>query len=197
VSDDVKAFFERLRLSPRSYNNFLGALRTFFAFAQNQGWPSKEADLLARIEKRKEKGAPVEIFLPSELTALLEYATEDLTPGLTLAAFAGLRMEEILRLEWTAWNVHRDLLLSPHTRLRLRRGGSCRLATISQTGWPHLKGAKVESGRTVSLGSSSPCGTRLLQSTRNERRLENPPSFGNRTPCVIRSLHTGSRRFGT
>ena len=28
--DDVAAFFERLRLSPRSYNNFLRTLRTFF-----------------------------------------------------------------------------------------------------------------------------------------------------------------------
>ena len=100
VPDDVKAFFERLRLSPRSYNNFLRALRTFLAFAQNHGWLSKEAELLARVEKRKEKGAPVEIFSPTELAALLEQAKAELAPCLALAAFAGLRMEEILRMEW-------------------------------------------------------------------------------------------------
>lgn len=98
--DDVKAFFERLRLSSRSYNNFLCSLRTFFTFAQNQGWLSKEAELLSRVERRKEKAAPVEIFTPSELTALLEQTTADLAPCLALAAFAGLRMEELLRLEW-------------------------------------------------------------------------------------------------
>jgi integrase len=97
---DVAKFFEALRLSPRSYNNFLRALRTFFAFAQNHGWLSKEAELLARVEKRKEKAAPVEIFSPAELSALLEHATPDLAPCLALAAFAGLRAEEILRLEW-------------------------------------------------------------------------------------------------
>jgi integrase len=100
VPDDVKAFFERMRLSPRSYNNFLRALRTFFTFAQNHGWLSKEAELLARVEKRKEKAAPVEIFSPTELAALLENATADLAPCLALAAFAGLRAEEILRMEW-------------------------------------------------------------------------------------------------
>ena len=100
VPDDVKSFFDRMRLSPRSYNNFLRTLRTFFTFAQNQGWLSKEAELLARVEKRKEKAAPVEIFSPTQFAALLKHATADLVPCLALAAFAGLRAEEILRLEW-------------------------------------------------------------------------------------------------
>jgi integrase len=99
--DDLARFFADLRLSPRSYNNFLRSLRTFFAFAQKQGWLSREADLLARVEKRKEKSAPVEIFTPSELAALLNHATPDLAPCVALAAFAGLRAEEILRLEWS------------------------------------------------------------------------------------------------
>jgi integrase len=98
--DDVAAFFERLRLSPRSYNNFLRTVRTFFLFAQNRGWLSKEVDLLARVEKRSEKRAPVEIFTPSELTALLKNASRELAPCFALAAFTGLRAEEILRLDW-------------------------------------------------------------------------------------------------
>jgi integrase len=98
--DDVAGFFERLRLSPRSYNNFLRTMRTFLTFAQNHGWLSKEVDLLARVEKRSEKRAPVEIFTPSEITALLKSASRELVPCFALAAFAGLRAEEILRLDW-------------------------------------------------------------------------------------------------
>jgi integrase len=97
---DVVAFFERLRLSPRSYNNFLRTLRTFLTFAQNHGWLSKEIDLLAQVEKRSETRAPVEIFTPSQLTALLNNASSELVPCFALAAFAGLRAEEILRLDW-------------------------------------------------------------------------------------------------
>jgi integrase len=100
VPDDVAAFFEGLRLAPRSYNNFLRAVRTFFLFAQNRGWLSKEVDLLALVEKRSEKRAPVEIFTPAELKALLKNASSELAPCFALAAFAGLRAEEILRLDW-------------------------------------------------------------------------------------------------
>src|SRR5262249_25059201 len=101
VPDDAAKFFDGLKLSPRSYNNFLRALRTFFAFAQRHGWLSKETDVLARVEKRNEKPAPVEIFSPAELGKLLKNASTELAPCFALAAFAGLRSEEILRLEWT------------------------------------------------------------------------------------------------
>jgi integrase len=99
--DDVATFFDSLKLSPRSHNNFLCALRTFFRFAQKHDWLSKEVDLLTRVEKRNGKPTPVEIFMPSELGALLKYASPQVAPCIALAAFAGLRAEEILRFEWS------------------------------------------------------------------------------------------------
>jgi integrase len=101
--DDVQAFFEKrlAGLSPRSHNNFLRTIRTFLRFGQNHGWLSKEADLLARVEKRSEKPTPVEIFTPAELATLLKHAATEFAPCLALAAFAGLRSEEILRLDWS------------------------------------------------------------------------------------------------
>ena len=99
--DDVVTFFDGLKLSPRSHNNFLCTLRTFFRFAQKHDWLSKEVDLLSRVEKRNGKPTPVEIFMPSELGALLKHASPQIAPCIALAAFAGLRAEEILRLEWS------------------------------------------------------------------------------------------------
>jgi integrase len=98
--DDVVAFFDNLRLSPRSHNNFVQTLRTFFHFAQKHGWLSKEVDLLGRVEKRSEKRTPVEIFTPSQLAAILGKASPEVVPCIALAAFAGLRSAEILRLDW-------------------------------------------------------------------------------------------------
>jgi integrase len=99
--DDVASFFERLRLSSRSHNNFLRALRTFFKFAQKHDWLSKEADLLSRIEKRNEKRTPADIFTPAQVAALLRNASPEVAPCLALAAFAGLRSAEILRGNWS------------------------------------------------------------------------------------------------
>jgi integrase len=98
--DDVATFFDGLQLSPRSHNNFLCSLRTFFRFAQKHDWLSKEVDLLSRVEKRNGKPAPVEIFTSKELGVLLKAATPEVAPCIALSAFAGLRSEEILRLEW-------------------------------------------------------------------------------------------------
>ena len=99
--DDVATFFDGLKLSPRSHNNFLGALKTFFRFAQKHDWLSKEVDLLSRVETRSGKPTPVEIFTSKELCGLLAAATPQVAPCIALSAFAGLRAEEILRLEWT------------------------------------------------------------------------------------------------
>jgi integrase len=100
--DDLKAFFESqaTKLSARSHNNFLRTIKTFLRFAQNHGWLSKEADLLSRVEKRSEKPTPVEIFTPTQIAALLKHASGDISPCIALAAFAGLRSEETLRLDW-------------------------------------------------------------------------------------------------
>jgi len=101
VPGDVERFFAGLRqLAPRGYNNYLRILRTFFGFAQKQRWLSKEADLLAGVEKRNEKPTPVEIYTARELAELFEHAGTELAPCLALAAFAGLRTQEIMRLEW-------------------------------------------------------------------------------------------------
>jgi integrase len=104
--DDVAAFCESLKLSPRSHNNFLRALRTFFAYAQRHDWLSKEVDLLSRVERRSEKRAPVKIFTPSELATILGNASPLIAPCLALGAFGGLRSAEILRLEWSDTERH-------------------------------------------------------------------------------------------
>lgn len=101
VPDDLRAFLDGLKLAPRGFNNTLGSIGTFFAFAQERGWLSREADLLAGIEKRREKAVPVEIFTPAEMGDLLAHCSAELRPCLALAAFAGLRSEEILRLDWS------------------------------------------------------------------------------------------------
>ncbi|MEO7168398.1 MAG: hypothetical protein ABI016_15370 [Chthoniobacterales bacterium] len=98
--DDARQFLAGLKLSARSHNNFIGALKTFFSFAEDRAWLSKEADLLASTNRRKEKSTPVEIFTPAEMRALLEHATPEMAVCMALGGFAGLRSQEVLRLEW-------------------------------------------------------------------------------------------------
>src|SRR4030095_3260239 len=86
---DVQGFFDSITLGPRSFNNFVAALKTFARFAQDRGWPSKEVDLLGSVKRRKEKRSPVEILTPQEMASLLSHASSDIAPCLALGAFAG------------------------------------------------------------------------------------------------------------
>jgi integrase len=98
--DDVRSYLDGLNLAPRGYNNFLAALRTFFSFGSQRGWLAAETNMLRGVEKRKERAVPVQILTPSEMVDLLKTASDELRLCLAVAAFAGLRSEEVLRLEW-------------------------------------------------------------------------------------------------
>jgi integrase len=98
--EDVRLFLSAQKLSPRSYNNFLRTLKTFFGYAQSRKWLAKQVDLLEGLAKRREIAKPVAIFTPGELQKLLDACKPDLAACLALTAFAGVRMEEILRLQW-------------------------------------------------------------------------------------------------
>jgi integrase len=158
--DDVTAFFDDLKLSPRSHNNFLCALRTFFRFAQKYDWLSKEVDLLSRVEKRNGKPTPVQIFMPSELGALLKHASPQIAPCIALSAFAGLRAEEILRLEWSDVERRQGFVeVAAHkAKTATRRivpiadSLSCWLAIAPGKGervWPHSKAYFFEAVRNA------------------------------------------------
>jgi integrase len=100
TSEDVRSFLSQLKVAARTHNNFIRTLKTFFRFAQTRGWISKELDLLEGIEDRKETPKPVEIFESWEMEKLLAVCTPDLAACLALVGFAGVRMEEILRMSW-------------------------------------------------------------------------------------------------
>jgi integrase len=100
TGEDVRGFVSRLKVAPRTHNNFLRTLKTLFRYAQTRGWISRDLDLLEGVENRKETPTPVEILEPCEMERLLAACTPNLAACLALAGFAGVRMEEILRMTW-------------------------------------------------------------------------------------------------
>ena len=100
VAQDVVDYLEGLKLHPRSFNNNLSMLRTFFRFCQARGWLSKHADLLSRIERRSATGSDIDIFTSKELRVLLAAAPPHVVTCLAIQAFAGVRTAELLRLAW-------------------------------------------------------------------------------------------------
>lgn len=105
-SADVQAWLDGLRLSPQSARNFQTVLGTFFRFAETRGYIPRKSNPLDETERvRARNGDAVEIYTPSELARMLASVDPAALPALALAAFAGVRTAELLRLDWQAVDI--------------------------------------------------------------------------------------------
>ena len=98
---DLSDFLGALKLSPRSFNNHVLLLQTFFRFCQARGWLSRDADLLGSVERRRNASHDIEIFSVAEMRKILAVAQSRVATCIAIQGFAGVRTAELLRLDWT------------------------------------------------------------------------------------------------
>ena len=95
-------------VGPRGRNNMRSAVVSLFHFARTRGYLPKgqatEADDAARA---KDRGGKIGILSPKDLAILLEESSDDIRLFLAIAAFTGMRSNEILQLEWREVNFDR------------------------------------------------------------------------------------------
>jgi integrase len=90
-----------LKIAPRTRNNFRTSFTTFFSFCRRNGYLSKNVPTEAEgISKAKVRSGDIAILRPTQMQALLNDASSEMIPFITLGGFAGLRSAEIQRLEW-------------------------------------------------------------------------------------------------
>ena len=110
-------------------NHWLKRIKYLFSFAKRSGYLPKNDPTAAESLKRvREEATEVGIFSPDEMRRLLEAAPPDLVPLLAIGGFAGLRMAEICRLDWSAVCLERRLI---ELRANQAKTASRRLAPIS------------------------------------------------------------------
>ena len=105
--DEIKGWLRGLGVGPVSFNNYKERLTFLFNFAIEQEYLSKDKNPLAKIKALDEPDELVEILPIDQTAKLLEQASilrPELLPVLVIAAFAGVRIEEIMKLRWEAVN---------------------------------------------------------------------------------------------
>ena len=90
-------------LSPKSRNHRRAITKQFLRWCVAKDYLNPSHRLLEAIELKPEAliGENIDYYLPSELRALLENAEPEMRVIIALQAFAGLRLEEALRLEFS------------------------------------------------------------------------------------------------
>jgi integrase len=95
-------WLEGLGVSPVTRNGFRRVLTVFFEWGGKRGYCDREQNPARATEIATETAKRVPIFTAGELRVTLDTAPAELVPVIALGAFAGLRPEEIRRLDWTA-----------------------------------------------------------------------------------------------
>src|SRR5438874_8248537 len=102
TSADMGHWLRDLNLGRVSRSTFRRRLVTLFKFAKIHGWcrtiPAAESTRVREVSDE------VGILTPSELSGLLNVASEDTIPYWAIGAFTGLRASEIERLDWSDVN---------------------------------------------------------------------------------------------
>ena len=87
--------------APRTKENMLRQIVSLFNFARRQKYVPAELTLeLSEISTPRKQHAPIGIYAPDEMRAILAAADAAIVPALAIAAFAGLRLAEVSRLDW-------------------------------------------------------------------------------------------------
>jgi len=108
-TSDLDAWLGNLSLGAKTKNGMRTILVACGNWAENRYLP-KGASPFTGMVRYKETKTPVSIFTPENITSLLAKADDSLKPFLTLGAFAGLRMAELQRLDWSEIDLSRGFI---------------------------------------------------------------------------------------
>ena len=148
----------------RTKENMLRQIVSLFNFARRQKYvPAELALELSEISTPRKQHAPIGIYTADHMSAILAAADAAIIPALAIAAFAGLRLAEVSRLDWREVRLsekldcrqcgkcqdRRSCLLGPDQRQPCRMAG-----TPCQAVWPR----KPVPGRTTRQRGGTPWG---------------------------------------
>ncbi|MGO8836061.1 MAG: tyrosine recombinase XerC [Limisphaerales bacterium] len=96
----------------RTKENMLRQIVSLFNFARRQKYvPAELALELSEISTPRKQHAPIGIYSPEQMRAILAAADEAVAPALAIAAFAGLRLAEVSRLDWREVRLSEKLIV--------------------------------------------------------------------------------------
>ena len=98
-TEDLDGFLNALEVASGTKNTFRRDIRTLWSFAEKRKWA--DAKVAAATGKARSTFSVPDIFTPEEASSLLVNSQDDVLAFHALGLFAGLRVAEIHRLDWS------------------------------------------------------------------------------------------------
>lgn len=111
-SGDIDRWLRSLGGSPVTRNSVHRCIKVLFSFAKSRSYlPMSEQTAAEILPLAKEGDGETEIFQPDEIAKLLNACPAHLIGYVAIGAFAGLRVAEIGRLQWSAVDLERRIIM--------------------------------------------------------------------------------------
>ena len=120
---EIADWLAKMGVGAKRHDNVRGEIVTLFRWARERGFLDEERrtepEKVARLYKG---GHDIEYWKPGEVARLFEHVSERWLPCLALAAFAGMRISEIGRLDWSAFDwANQRIFVRANVALKKRR----------------------------------------------------------------------------
>jgi len=111
-SHQIDEWLRKLGGAPRTRNSTHTSICTFFSWAKSSSYlPKNEETEAEALSKVKTGDTETEIFTPEQMQTILDAATPEMIPFIVLGAFAGMRAAEIVRIDWSAIDFKRKIIM--------------------------------------------------------------------------------------
>jgi integrase len=139
-ADKIREFVESMEVSPRTRNNYLDSIGRMITFAMSRRYLPRWWDELKQVDRYSEEPRPVKVYTVSDLENVLNGCYRTILPVTLLTAFAGVRVSEALRMDWSDVNIARRFVAV----LKGKVGRARRLCPMSEnlSKWLEWAGTK-------------------------------------------------------
>jgi|APGre2960657444_1045066.scaffolds.fasta_scaffold45788_2 integrase len=120
---EIGDFLNSMKVAARTRHNHRTTIATLLSFGKSQGYLPADHPGVAKSLKSATTVGNVEIFTCKEMAALLNAAEAEVIPALAIGAFAGVRSEELRRMDWDAVKLDRGFIeiKASNAKLKTRR----------------------------------------------------------------------------
>jgi integrase len=118
---ELDAWFSGLPFAPKTKNGMRIVLVACGNWAEGRGYLVKGGSPFPAMVRYKETKSSVSMFTPEQIARLLAKADDTLRPFLAIGAFAGLRMAELQRLDWSEIDLERGFITVAASKAKTRQ----------------------------------------------------------------------------
>jgi hypothetical protein len=112
TSQEIDAWLRSLDVAPGTRNSMLRCIKVFFSFARGHNYlPEDRSTAADSVKLVKNVSENYSLFTPEQMERILHAAPPRRLAILAIEAFAGIRVAELSRLNWTSVDLERRIIV--------------------------------------------------------------------------------------